>query len=459
MVSLPIGVVIINHHHPWSFLFRARFNSWAFAIRNAASASSSSSPLKALQLYSRMHRQSVPFDTFSALYALKSCTLLPSHNLNILRHLHAHILKLGFSSHVYVATSLLSVYAFNVFRDACFLFDEMPTRNTVTWNVMITGYSRQGDITTARLFFDRMPLRDLASWSAMIAAYVDNALWDNGLALFREMMVSRNVSGDCLKPDQLTLGSILGGCGRMGSVGLVFGKSIHAFVIKNKWDLNVELGTCLVDMYAKCGLLKTSSLIFSMMKSNNVVAWTALICGAAQHGFGQEAIQIFENMREAGVKPNELTFTGILTACVKAGLVDEGRMYFRMIEQCGIRPRIQHYGCMVDLFGKTGLLGEAYEIINTMPFEANVVIWGSFLSSCKLHKQFQMADDNVIDKVMRMVTPENDGGVYSLICDLYVLSGKWSEAERIRNMMLTKNVRKSRGSSFVRSGINVKSES
>ncbi|KAK4487972.1 hypothetical protein RD792_003711 [Penstemon davidsonii] len=318
---------------------------------------------------------------------------------------------------------------------------------------MITGYARQGDLPTARIMFDTMPLRDLSSWSSMSAAYMDNALWKQGLALFREMLVSSsNLSDECLKPDQLTLGTILAGCGRMGSTGLVFGKSVHGFVIKNNWELNVEFGTCLVDMYAKCGLLKKACLIFSLMKHSNVVAWTALICGAAQHGHGQEALLMFEKMRESGVEPNELTFTGILTACVQAGLVDEGRRYFRMIKECGLRPTIHHYGCMVDMFGKMGMLGEAYEVINTMPFEPNVVIWGSFLSCCKLHRQFEMAE-KVVDKVMRMVRPENDGGIYSLISDMYVLSGKWSEAERLRLLMLNQNVRKVRGSSFIRTRV------
>ncbi|KAK4440390.1 Pentatricopeptide repeat-containing protein, mitochondrial [Sesamum alatum] len=210
-VSLALAAALVKqnicfNHHSWNSPFTAHFNSWAFAIRKAAS----SSPLKALQLYSRMQRQAVPFDTFSILFALKSCTNLP-HNITILRHIHAHLLKLGFSSHVYVATSLLSAYASSVFEDACILFDEMPLRNTVTWNIMITAYSRQGDVTTARIFFDRMPVRDLASWSAMIAAYMDNSLWDQGLPLFREMIMSRNVENQCLNPDQLTLGSMLAG--------------------------------------------------------------------------------------------------------------------------------------------------------------------------------------------------------------------------------------------------------
>ncbi|KAL8508693.1 hypothetical protein ACS0TY_019081 [Phlomoides rotata] len=429
-----------------SFQSTAHFNSQSSAIREASS-SSSSSPLKALNLYSRMQRQSLPFDTFSILSALKSCTNLP-HNLPIIRHLHAHILKLGFSPHAYVATSLLSVYASTVFRDARILFDEMPLRNTVTWNIMITGYSRQGDIKTARIVFDTMPLRNLASWSAMVVAYMDHSLWNQGVALFRQMLSStRNSNYECLNPDQLTIGSVLSRCGRMGSVGSIIGKSIHAFAIKNIWELNVEFGTRLVDMYAKCGLLQNACSVFNMIKGGNVVSWTALICGAAQHGHGEEALKMFEKMREAGVKPNELTFTGILAACVRSGLVDEGRRYFRMIdEEYELRPRIEHFGCMVDLFGKAGMLAEAYEVIKTMPFKANVVVWGSFLSSCKLHGEFEMAE-KVIDKVMEMVRPEN-GGVYSLIADLYVLGGKLSEAERLRELMVKQNVRKVRASSF-----------
>ncbi|KAI5650287.1 hypothetical protein M9H77_36292 [Catharanthus roseus] len=416
------------------------FNLWSSAIRNASSSQG------AMRIYIQMQRQGVPYESFSILFAIRACT--DAYNLPIIRHFHAHIVKLGFSNHVYVATSLLNAYIASSIGDAWSLFDEMPERNIVSWNTMITGFSRCGLVGKARKVFDEMPSRDLSSWSAMISGYFSNRLWDEGLLLFQEMLM---IEG--LKPDQVTIGSGLADCGRMGSIGLVVGKSIHGYVIKNRWELNVELGTCLVDMYAKCGVLKSACLVFDMMKERNVVAWTALICGFAQRSSGKEALQIFEMMRKSGVGPNQLTFTGVLSACAQEGLVEDGRAYFRLMEVYGLTPTIQHYGCMVDLFGKAGLLGEAFDVTRTMPMDPNVVIWGSFLTSCKLHKQFQMAE-RVIDHVLRTIRPENDGGVYTLISDLYVLSGKWSDAERIRALMLNQKVKKARGSSFIRSRAN-----
>nr|XP_016433354.1 PREDICTED: pentatricopeptide repeat-containing protein ELI1, chloroplastic-like [Nicotiana tabacum] len=341
---------------------------------------------------------------------------------------------------MYVATSMLNAYAGTSFDCAYKLFDEIPVRNTVTSNSVISCFSRSGDVKGTRKMFDQMPLRDLASWSAMIAGYMNNGHWEEGAALFQEMVIFEQ-----LKLDQVTIGPILAGCSEICSIGLLLGKSVHGFVVKNHLELNVELGTCLVDMYAKCGFMNFASLVFDMMKDRNVVTWTALICGAAKHGFGTESLKIFKKMRQGGVLPNEFTFTGVLCASVQAGLVNEGRGYFKMTKECGLRPTIQHCGCMVELFGKAGLLGEAYEVINTMSPEPIIVIWGSFLSSCKLHKQFEMAE-RVIEMVINVVRPENDGGVYTLISDLYVLGDKWAEAERVRQLMLHQHVRKARGS-------------
>lgn len=443
---MPMNTIITRlHRHPKPrylsfFCFFKSFSSWGLAIRDA------SSTQNALFLYSQMHRQSATFDSFSILYTLKSCTQL--HNLVTIQHLHAHIVKLGFSYHVYVVTALLNAYNLTSFADACLLFDEMPDRNCVTWNTMITGYSRYGDVEKASSIFNEMPLRNVASWSAMIAAYLKNRNYKSGLSLFRDMVINEG-----LKADQITAGSVLSGCAQMGgSDALLMGKSVHGFITKNVWELNVELGTVLLDMYAKCGILKSACNIFQLMQERNVMSWTALICGLAQHGHCTEALSLFEMMQKENVRPNELTFTGILSACVHTGLFEEGRKYFKMIEAYGLQPRIQHYGCMVDLLGRAGLVAEAYDVIKTMKLEPNVVVWTSFLSACKEHNKFEMAK-RAVDQVLKIIKPGNDGGVYSVICDLYASEGKWDEVEALRQLMLSQNVRKVRGSSIIRSGL------
>ncbi|CAI9259745.1 unnamed protein product [Lactuca saligna] len=410
---------------------------WISAIKNT------SSPTKSLQIYTQMHRQSIPLDSFAVLHTLTSCTHL--QNLPLLRHLHAHISKLGFTSNVYIMSSLLHGYSNACFDDARVLFDEMPERTIVTWNTMITGFSRSGNLNKARSLFDEMPIRNTASWSAMIASYINSGYQKKGITLFHKMLIHEK-----LKPDHFSLCTILSACGHMETIGLILGKSIHGFIIRNKYNLNVELGTSLVNMYAKSGFLKVASMVFNMMQYTNVVSWTSLICGAAQHGYIKEARTLFHEMQESDIKPNEFTFTGILSACVHAGLVDEGREYFKMMKDYGLKPKIHHYCCMVDLFGKAGELEDAYEIIIKMEVDANINIFGSYLSSCKVQCNFKMAE-RVIDRVVEMLNPEKDGGVYCLIADLFALGKKWDDEERFRRLMVTQNVRKRRGVSFIRS--------
>ncbi|KAK4803063.1 hypothetical protein SAY86_001266 [Trapa natans] len=369
------------------------------------------------------------------------------HRTSQPRHLHSHIIKLGFSSHVHVATALINVYATSSLREACKLFDEMPRRNSVTWNVMVTCHARARDVESARRLFDEIPSRDSVSWSVMIDAYLSSGKWADGFGLFRQMLAGPTGP----KPDQVTMGSVLSACAQTGSLGLMVGKSIHSFAVKNGWEINVDMGTMLIDMYAKCGLMKYALKLFKLMEERNLLTWTALICGSAQNGHSKEALALFEVMRKTGLQPNEMTFTGVLSACANNGLVEDGRRYFKMLEECGVKPRIQHYGCMVDLFGKAGLLEEAYELIHKMEFEPNVVVWGSYLAACKTHKRFDMAE-GVIDRVTSALRPQRDGGVYMLISDLYVLNDKWDEARKIREHMLDQRARKVRGSSFIKTG-------
>jgi pentatricopeptide repeat protein len=421
--------------------FVRRWTSWALAIKKA---SSSSSPTKAMHLFSKMHRNGVPIDTFCVLFTLKSSTHLQS--LPIIHHLHAHIIKLGFTSQVHVATCLLNAYVLLSFIDACILFDEMPQKNIVTWNTMIFGCSRSGDINKARELFEKMPDRDTVSWSSIISAYTNVGSYMSSLYLFRRMLF---VEGT--KPDQVTAGAALSGCAHMGCLGLLAGKSVHGYIVKNGWELNVEIGAALVNMYGKGGVLRNAAMVFELMDERDVRSWTFMICGAARCGFNREALVVFEKMQMDGVKPDELTFTGVLTACAHGGFVEEGRRYFKMIEECGLEPRVQHYSCLVYLIGKSGMLEEAYEIIKTMRVEPTVVVLGSLLSACKEHRQFEIAE-RVIEQVLRMAYPKNDGGLYSLIADLYVIGGKFEEAERLKKLMLNEHVRQAKGLNLDKNG-------
>ncbi|KAH7661967.1 Tetratricopeptide-like helical domain-containing protein [Dioscorea alata] len=405
-------------------------------------------PDHALNLYKTLaqragHPQHNPsFVTHAAVFAIKCCSSPPQSPI-LIPHLHSHLLKTSLFSDVYVATALLHAYALSSLPNARLLFDEMPHRNVVTANTMITCLARHDDLSAARSLFNSMPERDIASWSAIIGGYMARSCRTQGLALFRDMMALGQVI-----PDQLILVTVLSGCASTGSFTLL-GKSIHGYCVKHDLEINVQLGTSLIDMYMKCGCLMSAFKVFERMPERNVMHWTAMICGLALHGHGDDALAFFREMRLAGVRPNEITFTGVLNACCHAGLVKEGQKYFdSMVEEFGLEPGIHHYGCMVELFAKVGRLDDAYGVILSMKIEPNIVVWTSLLAACKKHGKFEVAE-KVIDKVLVVVDPDEDGGIYTLISDLYAMVGRWSDAERVRMSMDKNSVKKNRGSSFI----------
>ncbi|CAA6671987.1 unnamed protein product [Spirodela intermedia] len=272
--------------------------------------------------------------------------------------------------------------------------------------------------------------QDIASWSAMIGGYVGQGEWAQAFRLFRELMWAEE-----LKPDQSTLVTLLSCCAARASTRLL-GKSIHAYCQKSGMEINVQLGTALVDMYAKSGCLRSANLVFHRMPDKNVMPWSAMICGLATHGRGEEAMAFFRRMKEQGVRPNEITFTGVLNACCHAGLVEEGKKNFHaMTEEFGLTAGVHHYGCVVDLLGKAGLLEEAYDLVRKMKVEPNIVILTSLLASCKTHRNLAVAE-KLIERVLGMANPDVDGGV-------------WGDAERIRRLMDRESVKKRRGFSAI----------
>ncbi|KAF5188965.1 Pentatricopeptide repeat, partial [Thalictrum thalictroides] len=312
------------------------------------------------------------------------------------------------------------------------LFDQMPERNVESWNVLISGYSKCGLLEAARSLFDQMPKRDLFSWSVMISDYAQCRRAAEALELFKEMV---NVG---LRPDVVLLSSVLSACGQIGA--LEMGKWIHSYVDRNSLKYDVFLGTSLIDMYAKCGCINVALQVFHNMSNKNACTWNAIICGLAMHGYGANVLELYKDMESAHVKPNDVTFVGVLSACCHIGSVDEGRRQFnRMTKDFHIIPKIEHYGCMVDILGRAGLIDEAKDLITSMPMEPNIVVLGAFLGACKLHGFTNVGDDVV--RHLQNIAP-GDGGCYVLLSNIYADENQWDKVAKMRKLMKQRGIEK-----------------
>ncbi|KAJ4707368.1 Pentatricopeptide repeat-containing protein [Melia azedarach] len=258
------------------------------------------------------------------------------------------------------------------------LFEKMPERNIVSWSTMIWGYSKDGDMEMAKLLFDRMPAKSLVPWTIIISGYAEKGMAKEAKRLYKQM---EEVG---LKPDDGTIISILAACAESGLLGL--GTRVHASIKRNGFKCSTNVSNALVDMYAKCGSLDDAMSVFNGMTKKDVVSWNAMIHGLAMHSHGEQALELFSRMQGEGFEPDNYTFIGILCACTHAGFIDEGIRYFYSMERdYGILPQVEHYGCMIDLLGRGGRLKEAFRLVQNMPVEPNAIIWGTLLGACRTH--------------------------------------------------------------------------
>lgn len=230
-----------------------------------------------------------------------------------------------------------------------------------------------------------------------------------------------------LKPNQFTLVSALAACANL--VALDQGRWIHVYFEKCEIKMNERLLASLIDMYAKCGQIEFASKVFCNEHGlrRKVWPWNALIGGFAMHGKSKEAIDTFEQMKIEKVSPNKVTFIALLNACSHGNMVDEGRRYFEsMASSYGIEADIEHYGCMVDLLGRAGLLQEAEDVISSMPMAPDAAIWGALLGACRIHKDIKRGER--IGKMIKELDP-NHMGCHVLLSNIYSASGRWNEAK------------------------------
>ena len=400
--------------------------------------SNSNEPKEALFLYHQMLCHSTPHNAYTFPFLLKACSRMSA--LEETQQIHAHIIKTGFGLDIYATNSLLHVYAISgSIKSAHLLFDRLPHQDIVSWNSMIDGYTKSGDIDTAYKFFKDMPVKNVISWTAMISGFVGANLNKEALKLFHEMQVAS------IKPDNVALVSSLSACAHLGS--LDEGRWIHTYIDKNGIKIDPILGCVLIDMYVKCGDMDEALKVFRKLEKRSISAWTAIINGFAIHGQGQEALDWFMKMQKAGIKPNSITFTAILTACSHAGLVDEGKLLFKtMMTDYKLNPTIEHYGCMVDLLGRAGLLLEAKELIEKMPLNPNPAILGALLNACRIHGHLELGKQ--IGKILIEVDPAH-GGRYIHLASIHAADGEWDQAVQVRSWMKNQGVSKLPGCSAI----------
>ncbi|CAL5183706.1 unnamed protein product [Lathyrus oleraceus] len=394
-------------HNVFTMLHNPNVFTWNTMIRGYAE-SDNSTP--ALPFYREMLVSCVEPDTHTYPFLLKAI----SKSLNVREGevIHSVTVRNGFESLIFVRNSLLHIYA------AC------------------------GDTESAHKVFVSMDQRDLVAWNSVINGFALNGRPNEALTLFREMSL------EGVEPDGFTVVSLLSACAELGALEL--GRRVHVYLLKVGLTQNMHVNNSLLDFYAKCGSIREAQQVFSEMSERNVVSWTSLIVGLAVNGFGEEALEFFKEMERQELVPGEITFVGVLYACSHCGMLDEGFNYFRrMKEEYGIMPRIEHYGCMVDLLSRAGLVKRAYEYIQNMPMQPNAVIWRTLLGACTIHGDLGLGE--IARSHLLKLEPKHSGD-YVLLSNLYASERRWSDVQTVRRSMIEDGVWKTPGYSLVELG-------
>ncbi|KAA8527618.1 hypothetical protein F0562_034987 [Nyssa sinensis] len=372
------------------------------------------------------------------------CTILSacgrSGNLTYGKVIHEFITEKNMLVDPHLQSTLVSMYASCGSMDmAQNLFDKLAPKNVVASTAMVSGYSKLRQVESARLIFNQMAVKDLVCWSAMISGYAESDWPQEALKLFHEMQVSG------IKPDQVTMLSVVSACAHLGALDQA--KWIHMYVDNNGFGEALPVNNALVDMYAKCGSLERARDVFNRMHKKNVISWTSMISSFATHGDASNALKLFHQMKTENIKPNWVTFVGVLYACSHAGLVEEGQKIFAsMVNEYNIMPKHEHYGCMVDLFGRANLLREALEVVEKMPLAPNVVIWGSLMAACRIHGEFELGE--FAAKRLLELDPNHDGA-HVLLSNIYAKERRWGDVGEVRKLMKHRGIYKERGCSRI----------
>ncbi|KAL8253394.1 hypothetical protein R6Q59_037087 [Mikania micrantha] len=463
--------------------------------------------LEGLKIFSRSHKAGVNINEFACTSVLGACAAL--ENIELGAQVHSYAVKSGTRMDQFVVTGLVNLYAkCGCLDSAQWALSEVKNPHLTAWTALIGGYVQQGKskeavnlfiklhasgvnqpnertfatvygalvdaneigiqlhsliikfgyisftvignsvmdfyfksshITEALEIFKEMNEHDVVTWNSMISGHMNSGLYEKAVELMREMLS---------KGFELNLYSyscILNICGDLPAIE--WGKQTHCCIIKLMFDSNVVVGSALIDMYAKCGRLSNARVVFDSFGFKNIISWNTMLVGYAHHGHGEKALEIYNMMLDHGIKPNEITFIGVLSACGHSGLLQEGLFHFSsMTKDYGITPRTDHLACMVNLFSRKGLTKLAYDFIHNFPAKPDKVVWRCLLSGCKKNKDFDLgkfAAEKILD-----IDPD-DVSAHIMLSNIYAESKSWNEIVTIRKLMKEKVLKKETGYSWI----------
>ncbi|KAF8110017.1 hypothetical protein N665_0088s0032 [Sinapis alba] len=373
--------------------------------------------------------------TFPSLIKAASSSFSVSYGVS----LHVQALKRGVLRDPFVPTSFVQFYGeVGDLKSSRNMFDEILDPCVVACNSMLDAFGRNGEMGSAFEFFRRMHVTDVVTWTTVINGFGKNGSHGKAVILFREMIENERVV--VITPNEATLVSVLSSCANLDQGGVHLGKQIHGYVTRKEIILTATLGTALLDMYGKAGDLEMALIIFNQIYDKKVCVWNAIISALASNGRPEKSLEMFEIMKSRNVHPNGITLLAVLTACARSKLVDLGIQLFTSIcSEYKITPTSEHYGCMVDLIGRAGLLADAVNFIESLPLEPDGSVLGALLGACKIHEDAEIG--NKVGKTLIGLQPQHCGQ-YVALSTLKALDNNWTEAEQMRKVIVEAGIRK-----------------
>ncbi|KAI3750101.1 hypothetical protein L2E82_20726 [Cichorium intybus] len=460
-----------------------------------------------LDLFVAMLRLGIYPTHFTISTVLVGCSQLETLELG--EQLHGLSTKFGFLYNIVVCTSLLEMYwKCSKLDDSRRIFEDMPCKNLVSWTSMITGYTQNQQTKMAMYIFKKMldsvhkadsiayntllssfsnpedmihceqihcsiikqgldsdvylsvtlvtvyskcsnslqdfqkicatlPLRNKITCNAIISGFANMGNGEKALGFFSEMRQAG------IDTDFFTISTVLKVIGVMS----VFkeGKQLHGLIVKQAFNSNIYIQNALISMYAKCGNIHEAKRMFTSMMVHDTVSWNSLLSGYAQHGYGSEAVELFEQMRKTKVKPDLTTFLIVISACGHVGLVNKGLEYFELMRNYG-SPKVEHYACIVDLYGRAGFLDEAEMFVDNMGMEAGPAVYKALLSACRVYGNKEMGM-RLSRKIVGLFP--DDSGVYVQVSSILASGGFWDDSFKAHSVMCSKGIKKKVGCSWI----------